>query len=105
MPVAPERLAGWLGPKWLVVGVALAADGLLMSYDLRLGIAASVLLGVIAAMWLYLALRYGSLSGAPSGRSALVAQVRVQESNRRSAAAITRGESGPQDRPNPTQRP
>ena len=82
MPLASERLAGWLSPKWLVTGVALAADGMLMSYDLRLGIAASVLLGVIEAMWLYLALRYGSLSGAPSGRSALVAQVREQLDHR-----------------------
>ena len=87
MPFASERLAGWLSPKWLVAGVALAADGLLMSYDLRLGIAASVLLGVIVAMWLYLALRYGSLSGAKSGRSALMAQVRVRETNRLDAAS------------------
>lgn len=105
MPFASERLAGWLSPKWLVAGVALAADGLLMSYDLRLGIAASVLLGVIVAMWLYLALRYGSLSGAPSGRSALVAQVRAQESNRRRAAAAMRGRSGPQQGADPSQRP
>ena len=105
MPLAPERLAGWLSPKWLVAGVALAADGMLINYDLRLGIAASVLIGVIVAMWLYLALRYGSLSGAPSGRSALVAQVRAQESNRRRAAAAMRGQSGPQQGADPSQRP
>lgn len=105
MPFASERLAGWLSPKWLVAGVALAADGLLWSYDLRLGIAASALLGVIAALWLYLALRYGSLSGAPSGRSALVAQLRAQESNRRRAAATIRGQSGPQQGADTSQRP
>ena len=87
--------------KWLVAGVALAADGLLMSYDLRLGIAASVLLGVVLAMWLYLALRYGSLSGAPSGRKALLAQVRVREDIRRSVVA----QSGAQQGADPSERP
>ena len=78
--------SAWLNPKWLVTGVALAAFGLLLSYDIRLGMAAGALLGVIGAVWLYLALRYGSLSGAPSGRKALVAQVRQQMANRRQAA-------------------
>lgn len=105
MPVAPERLAGWLGPKWLVAGVALAADGLVMSYDLRLGLAASALLGVIVAMWLYLALRYGSLSGTPSGRGAMVAQVRVREDNRRRAAETISVGSGPQQRAQPPLHP
>lgn len=88
-------------PKWLVAGVALAADGLLMGYDVRLGIAASAFLGVVLAMWLYLALRYGSLSGAPSGRGALMAQVRARETNRRSAAAQLGAQQGadPADRP------
>ena len=60
---------------------------MLFSYDTRLGLAASVLLGVVLAMWLYLALRYGSLSGAPSGRKALMAQVQVREDIRRDVAA------------------
>jgi hypothetical protein len=85
--VASSDNGAVFSPKWLVVAVALAADGLLMSYDVRLGIAASALLGVVLAMWLYLAMRYGSLSGAPSGRKALMAQVRVREDNRLSAAA------------------
>lgn len=84
--VASSDDGAWLNPKWLVTGVALAAFGLILSYDLRLGIAAGAILGVIGAMWLYLALRYGSLSGAPSGRKALVAQVRQQMVNRRQAA-------------------
>ena len=88
-------------PKWLVAGVALAADGLLMSYDLRLGIAASALLGVVLAMWLYLAFRYGSLSGAPSGRKTLLAQVRVREDIRRSVVA----RSGAQQSADPAERP
>jgi len=47
---------------------------------------------VVLAMWLYLALRYGSLSGAPSGRSALMAQVRVRETNRLDAVTRLRAQ-------------
>jgi hypothetical protein len=90
--VASSEDGAWLNPKWLVSGVALAAFGLILSYDIQLGLAAGAVLGVIGGMWLYLALRYGSLSGAPSGRRALTAQVRQQMVNRRAAA----GRSGTQ---------
>lgn len=103
--VASSDDGAWLSPKWLVAGVALAVFALLLSYDLRLGMAAGALLGVALVMWFYLALRYGSLSGAVSGRTALVAQVRARESNRRSAAARVPRGSGPQDRADPSQRP
>ncbi|RNJ62469.1 MAG: hypothetical protein EDM03_13585 [Porphyrobacter sp. IPPAS B-1204] len=99
--VASSDDGALLSPKWLVAGVALAADGLLMSYDLRLGIAASAFLGVVLVMWLYLALRYGSLSGAPSGRKALLAQVRVREDIRRDVAARL----GAQQSADPAERP
>ena len=66
MPVPSERLAGWLSPKWLVAGVALAAEGLLVNYDLRLAAAAGVLIAVVVAAWLYIAVRFGSLSGTPT---------------------------------------
>ena len=102
MPVPSERLAGWLSPKWLVAGVALAALAMLTSYDLRLGLAAGGLMAVTVVMWLYLAVRYGSLSGAPTRRTALVAQIRARESNRRSAAART---LGAQERADPPERP
>jgi hypothetical protein len=101
MPATPDDDRALLNPKWLVIGVALAAFGLILSYDVRLGMAAGAVLAAIGALWLYLALRYGSLSGAPSGRRALVAQFRQQTSNRRRAAA----RSGPQQRPEPTERP
>lgn len=83
-----------IAPKWLVAGVAAAAFGLLASYDIRLGMAAGALLGVVVLMWLYLALRYGSLSGAPSRRKALVAQARQQADNRRAAAARSGAQPG-----------
>ena len=86
MPVSPDDKRSWLKPKWLVPGFALAAFALIASYDLRLGLAAGALLGAAGAVWLYLALRYGSLSGAPSGRSAMVERARQQMSNRRKAA-------------------
>jgi hypothetical protein len=99
MVTSPDE-AAWLNPKWLVLGALLAAFGLIVSYDLRLGLAAGALLGAIGGMWLYLALRYGSLSGAPSGRGALAAQARQQARNRRAAAR-----SGPQQASDPAERP
>lgn len=99
MPLPSERLAGWLATKWLVGAAALAAFGLLLNHDLRLGIAAGGLLGVICAVWLYLALRYGSLSGAPSVRSAFVESARQHERNRRSAVERSGDPAAPSDRP------
>lgn len=94
MPVASERLAGWLSPKWLVGGVAVAACALLASYDVRLGMAAGTLLGVVVLVWLYIALRYGSLSGTPSVRTALVERSRQQSANRRRAVAGSGAQAG-----------
>jgi len=99
MPLASERLSGWLSTKWLVSGVALVADGLLINYDLRLGLAATALLAVVAMVWLYLALRYGSLSGTPSARAALVERSRQQAANRLRAAQ----RSAAQDRADPAE--
>ena len=93
MPVSPDDKRSWLKPKWLVSGAALAAFALIASYDLRLGLAAGALLGLAGAVWLYLALRYGSLSGAPSDRSVMVDRARQQMSNRRNAA--TREDTAP----------
>jgi len=94
MPVASERLAGWLSPKWLVGGVAVAACALLASYDVRLGMAAGTLLGVAVLMWLYLALRYGSMSGTPSVRTALVERSRQQAANRVTAERASGTQAG-----------
>lgn len=95
----------WLDPKWLVSAVALAALALIFSFDVRLGLAFGVLLGVILAMWFYIALRFGSLSGQPaSGRPALVERFQSQTSNRRRAAQQTAendAQSGPQQGPQP----
>lgn len=95
----------WLKPKWLVAGVALAAFAILAHFDPRLGIAAGALFGVVLAVWLYLALRYGSLSGAPSLRTALVERSRQHLANRRKAASRGPGRSGPEQGANPADRP
>lgn len=105
MPLPSERLAGWLSIKWLVVGAAVVADGLVLNYDLRLGIAASTLLAVIVGVWLYIALRYGSLSGTPSLRAVPVERARQQENLRRMAEASSFAGSGPQQGANPAERP
>ncbi|MCZ8370847.1 MAG: hypothetical protein O9293_12945 [Porphyrobacter sp.] len=89
MPVPSERLTRWISPTWLVSGAALAADGLLLNFDLRLGLAAIVLTVVVALVWLYIAVRFGSLSGVPSVRSPLVERARQQAANRRQAEAQT----------------
>jgi len=85
MPVPPERSLGWFAPKWLVGAVALTAVAILLNFDLRLGLAASALLGFVLAVWLYLAIRYGSLSGTPSVRTSIVERAREHEVNRRTA--------------------
>jgi hypothetical protein len=85
MPVPSERLTRWISPTWLVSGVALAADGLLLNYDLRLGLTGAALLAAVALIWLYLAVRFGSLSGVPSVRSSLVERTAQQAANRRQA--------------------
>lgn len=99
----------WFDPKWLVIGVAAAAFGLLLSYDVRLGLASGALFSVIGLAWLYVALRYGSLSGRPaSGREALVARFQSQTSNRRIAALRTAEVdpvSGPEQGAEPPHRP
>jgi MFS superfamily sulfate permease-like transporter len=109
MPATPNEGA-WFNPKWLVIAVALTAFALILNYDLRLGLAAGALLGLVGVVWLFAALRYGSLNrGEGSGRSSLVAGVQQQTSNRRIAVQRAAEQaallSGSQQRPEPTQRP
>lgn len=90
-----------LDPKLAVSAIALAAFGLLLSYDLRLGAAAGMLLLVGGTVWLYLAVRYGSLSGTPSVRGSIVESARQHQANRRAAARHSgmEPESTPLDQP------
>lgn len=78
----------WLDPKWFVAGFAVTAFVMILTYDLRLGIAAGVLLAFGAGIWLYPVLRYGPRRGqTPTPRGALVEHYQRQTSNRRSAAS------------------
>lgn len=84
--VASSSDGSWLDPKWFVIGFSLAVFALLVSYDLRLGLAFGVLLGLAAAGWLYLAIRFAAPAGAqPSGRRAMVERFARHFSNRRLA--------------------
>lgn len=88
MVASSDDDAAWFDPKWFVIGVAFAAFALIITYDLRLGIVAGIVLGIIAALWLYVAFRFGSLRrGPPSERKVMVQRFRQQAKNRRVAAA------------------
>ncbi|MFN7159582.1 MAG: hypothetical protein ACK4MR_12965 [Erythrobacter cryptus] len=90
MPLASDD-GSWRDPKWFVIGFALAAFALILHYDLRLGLAAGALLGVIAALWLYLAVRFGLLGGGGmSERRVMQERYRQQVDNRRRAATRER---------------
>lgn len=90
MPLASDD-GSWCDPKWFVIGFALAAFALILHYDLRLGLAAGALLGVIAALWLYLAVRFGPLGGGGmSERRVMQERYRQQVDNRRRAATRER---------------
>ena len=101
MPVSSDGVSYWVSPKWLVLAAIIAADGLLVSYDLRLGIAALVLSVAAALAWAYLSLRYGALSGQPSVRSSLLARAGHQAALRRKAADASAAQQGAE----PAQRP
>ena len=84
-----------IDPKWFVIGFAVASVALILHYDLRLGLAAGALLGVIAALWLYLVLRFGLLGGSrPSHRRVMQERFLQQASNRSRAS---RREAGKKD--------
>jgi hypothetical protein len=82
-------------PRWFVIGFAIAAVALILHYDLRLGLAAGSLVGVFAAVWLFLALRFGLLGDdRPSDRRVMLDRFRKQLSNRREAERQRKDSSG-----------
>jgi hypothetical protein len=85
MPAPPEDVM-FLHPRWFVIGFALIAFALIINYDLRLGIAAGVVLGTFGALWLYLALRLNLVGDdRPTYRRRVLDRFRQQLSNRREA--------------------
>jgi hypothetical protein len=94
MPAPPDD-GSYVDPKWFVIGFAVAAVALILHYDLRLGLAAGALLGVFAALWLYLVLRFGLLDDRrPSHRRVLQERFLKQASNRHRAAGRKSGTGG-----------
>jgi hypothetical protein len=94
MPASPDDGA-MIHPRWFVIGFAVAAVALILHYDLRLGLAAGSLVGVFAAVWLFLALRFGLLGDdRPSDRRVMLDRFRKQLSNRREAERQRKDSSG-----------
>jgi hypothetical protein len=85
MAVSPNE-GSFFNPKWFVIGFALAGFALIITYDLRLGLAAGAVLAMFAGLWLYPALRLGLIGGErPSSRRAMQERLSQQLSNRRKA--------------------
>ena len=89
MPAPPEDVM-FVHPRWFVIGFALIAFALIINYDLRLGIAAGVVLGTFGALWLYLALRLNLVGDdRPTYRRRVLDRFRQQLSNRNSLNNFT----------------
>ncbi|MEE4154584.1 MAG: hypothetical protein V2I27_10535 [Erythrobacter sp.] len=75
-----------IDPKWFVLGVGLGAFALAANYDMRLGIAAGVVLALCFGTYLLISLR---LSGEPgqegSNRAKLARRMALLSRNRRDA--------------------
>jgi len=75
-----------IDPKWFVMGVALGAFGLAASYDMRLGIAAGVLLSAGTLIYLVIRIRLSLEPGQEgSNRARLAQRLALLASNRRKA--------------------
>lgn len=99
--LSPDLFEGdaMFNPKWGVFAAGLGAFALAASYDIRLGIAAGVVMTVIVAIYLWIRLRFAfepDHSGA--NRAALANRVRRLGENRREAQAR---EGTPKNRPDP----
>lgn len=100
MPKKPDGFS-WLDAKWLVVLSAFAAFVVVLDYDHRLGIAAGVLLALVAAIWIGLAVAFG-VGANPHGSPVRALSSRFEEQARRRQTAAQRARdvsakrSGPQ---------
>lgn len=73
-------------PKWLVLGVFVAAFALLANYDVQLGIAAGTLLGIAAIVYFWARLRLWMADHEPGDtRRTMVERFRKLTDNRRRA--------------------
>ncbi|MEM6907781.1 MAG: hypothetical protein AAF494_03800 [Pseudomonadota bacterium] len=73
-------------PKWFVLSFSLGAFGLILNYDLQLGIAAGTLLGLAGLLYLWMWLRFAPGPDEPkSERGAMVERFQLLARNRRKA--------------------
>lgn len=94
MVVSPNE-GSFFNPKWFVIGFALAAFALIITYDLRLGLAAGAVLAMFTGLWLYPALRLGMIGGERrSSRKVMQERLSQQLSNRRNAERAEEDRSG-----------
>ncbi|MDJ0643450.1 MAG: hypothetical protein QNJ15_11575 [Erythrobacter sp.] len=84
-------------PKWFVIGFALSAVALIANYDLRLGMAAGILLLALGAIYLWISMWLASDTDAPrSERAAMFERFSQLARNRRKARVKELGaERGP----------
>ncbi len=92
MPAEPDDRRtpadrGWLTPQWLSVACAFVACALIVTYDSRLGLAAATLLAVLTAIWLYLAISFGSLGQRDKGQIAVMSERFQRQARQRQLAA------------------
>lgn len=91
-------------PKWAIIAVSLSLFALAASYDAQLGLAVGIGLVVIAAIVLWIRVRFAARPGkSPADRSALTSRFQRLGRNRRAAQAAS--ELGPQTRTDPRKDP
>lgn len=82
-------------PKWFVIGFALSAVALIANYDMRLGLAASVLLLAVGGIYLWISMWLASDTDAPkSERAAMFNRFGRLARNRRKARVKELGAQG-----------
>ncbi len=92
-----------LDPKWGILAVALSLFALAAGYDAQLGLAVGIVLVVIAAIALWIRLRFACRPGkSPADRSAVTDRMKRLGRNRRAAQAA--GELGAEPRTDPRKR-
>ena len=77
-----------LNPKWATIAVALGVFALAAGYDAQLGLAVGIVIVVIAALYLWVQLRFAIEPGeSPADRSKLAQRFATLGRNRRAAQA------------------
>ncbi|KPP92887.1 hypothetical protein [Erythrobacter sp. HL-111] len=99
MPL-PSSTSDWsFDPKWLVIGFALGALVMVLSFDLRLGGAVAAGFALIGAFYLWLRLRFAPPPGEPASERDAMIQRFARLREQRQLAASRENASSAQARP------